>query len=211
MFSNLWCDLLVEIINHSKFRRNIKNYMLLDNNKNKMIDIFYIYYVIFNKILIVNDYITKDVNSFLKKYNCNLFCGIQIRVGNEDLKEKQYLYKNDTDLIVEMIKKNKKQKKCFLTGDSQRLKLQLSKMYKHIFVYTTNKTNHYKKNKKDSTIIIEHEILTKSHYFIISQSSYGLTAVLKSGLLTNSNEGLCFEIKKGRLYNILDEFKSFYD
>lgn len=211
LFNNLWCDLLVEIVNHARFRKSIKNYILIDNNMNKMFDIFYIYYIIFTKILIVNKHITKYVNLFLKKYNYNSFSGLQIRVGNEDLKEKQYLYKNDTDIIIKILKKNNKQKKWFITGDSQRLKLQLCKICKNIIVYTTNITNHYKKNKKDSTIIIEHEILTKSQYFIISKSSYGLTAVLKSGLLTNSYEDLCFEIKKGRLYNIVDEFNSFYE
>lgn len=46
---------------------------------------------------------------------------------------------------------------------------------------------------------------------IISKSTYGLTALLKSGLLLNSNKKLCFEIKHGSIYNVYNEFSRFHN
>lgn len=206
----MWCDLLYEIINDNSFHQSIKYFIEL-NSKSRMHDIFYIYYKIFNEILIVNKHIERNINNILYSSRCIPYIGIQIRVGNEDLKEKQFSNDNDTDMMVGLAKKYVKYKRWFLTGDSQRLKIKLIKIYKQIFVYTTNLTKHYASNKKDVSIIIEHEILSKSKMLFISKSSYGLTAVLKSGLLLNSDDILCYVIKNGRVYRIVDEFYNFYN
>lgn len=208
-FDIIWCDLLYEMINNSKFKRNIHQYIYRNKRINSINYIFYIYYIIFTKVVVVNKHITNSVLNFQKSHNYYQYYGMQIRVGNEDLKEKQFLFENDTDMLLKIIKSNNKYKKWFLTGDSQQLKLNFSKTYPNIFVYTTHKAKHYAFNKKDSTIIIEHELLSKSNQLYISKSTFGLTAALKSGLLINTNHNLCYEIKNGKLYNIQDEFTRF--
>lgn len=210
-FNYIWCDILFEIINDNLFQEKVNYYFKKYNSKSKMYDIFFIYYKIFNELVMLNKNIERNINSILHKSNFIPYIGIQIRIGNEDLKERQFSYSNDTDLMIRLAKKYVKYKKWFLTGDSQRLKLKLSKIYKQIFVYTTNITKHYAYNKKDFTIIIEHEILSKSSMLFISKSSYGLTAALKSGLLINSNDILCYEIKNGKLYKTANEFYRFYN
>lgn len=210
-FNYIWCDILIELFHDNLFKRNMKRYILKYESKNRMNDIFSIYYKIFTDIIIINKCISNQVTYFLKKYYNTPYIGIQIRVGNEDLKERQFSNKTDIDMMIILANKFVKYKKWFITGDSQRLKLKLSKMYKNIFLYNSNITKHYAKYPKDSTIIIEHEILSKSKFLIISRSSYGLTSVLKSGLLLNSKNNDCFEIKKGNIYKFYEEFIYFYD
>lgn len=175
-----------------------------------MLYVYEIYYLIFTKILVINHCISNTVNSFLKNNNYK-YIGIQIRVGNEDLNEKQFCDINDIYMMPKLANKSHIYKKWFLTGDSRRIKLNFSKTYKQIFTYSRNITKHYAKNLKDANIIIEHEILSKSSLLIISRSTYGLTALLKSGLLLKSNKVICYLIKRRQIYNVYYEFNTFHN
>lgn len=197
------------MINSTKFNYRVKKYIKLYESKYSMKNVFYIYYKILNEVLIINEVIKKNVYKFIKKYNGISFIGIQIRVGNDDLREKQYMNSSDVDVMINLAKKNFKYKKWFLTADSQKLRIKLSKKYEKIITYSTNITLHYERSKKDSTIIIENEILSKSKLLIISKSTYGLIALLKSGLLLNDENNLAYEIKQGYSYNIPYYFNQF--
>lgn len=208
-FHYIWCDILMEFINNKLFYKHLKQYVFLNKRKEKQFNVFYIYYHIFTKILITNHYITNNVNVFLKKYSYK-YIGMQIRVGNEDLKEVKFSDINDIYMMLRIAKESNQYKKWFVTGDSQRIKQNLSIVYKQIFLYSTNLTKHYAKNPKDFNIIVEHEILSKSSLLIISRSTFGLSALLKSGLLLKTNEVLCYVIKKRHIYNVYNEFISFH-
>lgn len=190
----------------SFFYNKIKLYASIHKEKTDLYIIFYIYHQIFTKMLNVNKNISKDVKLFLSKSH-ESFIGIQIRIGNADLNEKQFSNSTDVDIMLRIAKKNKQYKKWFVTGDSFKLKRKLNKKYKNIFLFTKNKTKHYANNKKDSSIIIEHEILSKSNLIIISESTFGLTALLKSGILLKDN---CtgYEIKKGITYDVKLNFRN---
>lgn len=208
-FSYIWCDVLLPLISNNTFNRKINKLILASNKNDRIFNFFYIYNYIFTKLLIVKRDIKNKVNSYITKFNRN-FIGLQMRLGNHDLKEKQFSNFNDTRLIIREAKKCKKYKRWFLTGDSQILKNKLSKIYKNIFLYTTNITKHYAKYKSDSSIIIEHEILSKSKFMIISRSTFGLTALLKSKLLLDKSSHNCLEITNGMIYEITNNFSNFY-
>lgn len=200
----IWCDLLQEITKNNIFKKRINKY-LFTYKRNYLFNIFYIYYVIFSKIININNNIRNKVELFLKNRKLVKYSGIQIRMGNGDLKEKQNMNSSDLITIVNMIKNNKRYSKWYVTGDSKEIKVKLAKIFKNIYLFSTNITKHYIENMKDYSIIVEHEILSKSNFFIISRSTYGLTALLKSGILL-LKENLSYEIKNGKSYNIKDEF-----
>lgn len=158
-------------------------------------------------MLIVNKKITKCINDFTNSFHNINYIGIQIRLGNADLNEKQFSDLKDLDIMLEIAKKQRQIKKWFVTGDSYKLKIELQKMQNKIVLFSKNKTKHYNYNRKDYSTIIEHEILSKSVFIIISKSTYGLTALLKSGLLLK-NENLGYMIKKRNLYNVKLNFKN---
>lgn len=209
LFDFIWCDILVKLIDNKIFYKNAKKYLFVNENKENRYNIFLIYYQIYTKLLITNRYISQKVYTFLNKHS-KKYIALQIRVGNEDLKESLQFDSYDMDLMIRLAKKSIKYNKWFLTGDSQRLKQNLSKKFIQIFLYTRNITKHYNNNRKDFNIIIEHEILSKASLFIISKSTYGLTAVLKSGLLLKSNKELCYEIKRSHINNIYNHFDKFH-
>lgn len=157
-------------------------------------------------MLIINKNVFKYVNDFVRKFH-HSYIGIQIRIGNADLNEKQFSNSTDVDMMLEIAKKKKLYRKWFITGDSYKLKMKLKRKYKNIILYTKNKTKHYANNRKDTSIIIEHEILCQSNFIIISESTYGLTALLKSGILLE-DESMGYEIKKGIIYDVKVKFKS---
>lgn len=205
-FDYIWCDVLVELMNSKSFYNKMKFIFTNYKEKEKSYIIFYLYHQIFTKVLKVNNNIMKQVNNFISKFH-NSYIGIQIRVGNADLKEKQFCTSTDIDIMLEFAKRNKNYKKWFVTGDSYKLKNKLKRIYKRIILFSKNITKHYAKNTKDSITILEHEILSKSNFIIISASTYGFTALLKSGLLLKK-EDLGYEIKKGRIYNTKINFKN---
>lgn len=205
-FHYIWCDILVELISNRMFYRKIKNYIPKEYINEKLKIIFFIYHQIFNQILIVNNNIIKHVNKFNKYYN-NKYIGIQIRVGNADLNEKQFSDSNDVNLMLNISSQHLEYGKWFLTCDSLKLKIKLNKEYSKIIFFSKNKTLHYNNHKTDSSVIIENEILSKSSFLIISQSTYGLVALLKSGLLLKESENFSFIIKKGKIYNVNKHFK----
>lgn len=207
-FQYIWCDLLVEMININIFYKRVRYYIPKQYLSKKYQIIFYIYHQIFSKMLIVNMNIVRQVNKFISSFKLNKYIGIQIRVGNADLNEKQFSDIKDIEIMLNIASKQLKYKKWFLTGDSCLLKLKLSKMYKKIITFSYNKTNHYANHKRDSSIIVEHEILSRSSFLIISQSTYGLVAILKSGLLLNEVGSISFVIKRGRITNILKYFRN---
>lgn len=67
----------------------------------------------------------------------------------------------------------------FVTGDSQKTKRRICAMYNKTYVYTTAKAKHYDRCRADSTTIIEHEILAKSRYMIISKSTFWFNCFTK--------------------------------
>lgn len=207
-FQYIWCDLLVGLIREKLFYNKMKYFIPKQYIKKEHQMIFYIYHYIFNKILMVNRNIRINVDRFINNLNSKRFIGIQIRVGNADLNEKQYTNSYDINLMMKIACKNEKYKKWFLTGDSYKLKINLCRMYDRIIIYSKNKTLHYASHKKDSSVIIEHEILSRSKLLIISQSTYGLVALLKSGLLLQDKENISYEIKKGRVYDMKENFKN---
>lgn len=203
LFDYIWCDLLVEMIKSERFIKNVKNYITNIENNKKYYIIFYIYYQIYNKLLIVNIYINEKVNRFIKSLYSYPFTGIQIRVGNDDLHERKFSDETDIDIMINLAKKSNEYKIWYVTGDSQRYKYKLFKKYKNVIIYTLNKTKHYDKHKTDYNIIIEHEILSKSKYLLISKSTYGITALLKSGLLL-------YNIRNSYLINNRSSYDSKY-
>lgn len=206
-FEYIWCDLLVELFDNKVYYNKIIKYISHYDIKSNSYMIFYIYHQIFTKILKINKNIINKVNKFVNTLHKKGYIGIQMRVGNADLNEKQYSDNKDIELMLNIAKRNSYYKIWFITGDSIKLKKELKRKYSEICLYSKNKTNHYKNNKKDSSIVIEHEILSKSNMIIISESTYGLTALLKSGIMLN-NGYLGYEIKKGRIYNVKSNFKN---
>lgn len=202
-FHYIWCDLLVTIINNKIFQKNVKNYINHYDINNKQYTVFYIYHKIFNKMLIVNNIIKRQVNRFLNSIKIKSFIGIQIRVGNDELHERQILGERDVKIMVNIAKRFKKYKIWYLTGDSIKYKLALCKEYKNIIVYSYNKTKHYDKFRKDFTIIIEHEILSKASFLIVSKSTYGKTALLKSGLAITNLSNI---IINGKINDVKKEY-----
>lgn len=161
-------------------------------------------------MLLINKYIRSRVNRFIRSFMLIPFVGIQIRVGNDDLNETKFLNASDVNLMMNIASNQNKYMKWYITGDSHIIKKKLCRRYKNIVVYSKNKTKHYAKHTTDISIVIEHEILSKSIFMIISKSTFGLTAVLKSGLMLNSKKSLCYEIKNGNIYNIKTYFNSFF-
>lgn len=209
IFHYIWCDILKELINNQKFYKNVNHYLYLNARKQNQYNVFLIYYQIFTKLLLTNNNIKYNVNKFLNKFN-HKYIGIQIRKGNAELKEKPLIDVEDIHIMLSIANKSLLYKKWYVTGDSQRIKLYLSRMYDQIFIYSTNQTKHYAKYPKDYNVIIEHEILSKSNMIIISKSTYGLTAILKSGLLLHTEKHLCYEIKNKRIFNVYNEFNNFH-
>lgn len=196
---------MVDIINNKKFHNNAKNYFNFFDIKNRVFTVFKIYYQIFNKMLIVNKLIKKQVYKFLKYFSTNSFIGIQIRAGNDELNEKKRIDARDVDIMVNMAKKYKKYKIWYLTGDSIKYKQILCRTFNNIVVYTNNRTNHYDKFKKDNRIIIEHEILSKAKFLIVSRSTFGKTALLKSGLALAN---LTYVVTNGSVFDAQNEYFS---
>lgn len=189
------------MIKHNKFKRRLNYYIKDIKEKNEIYNVFFIYYQIFNKLLKVNSVIKKKISQFGNIFNNNHFTGIQIRVGNDDLHEKKFSDEKDVEIMIKLAKNSKYNKIWYLTGDSQRLKTILVKKYKNIIIYSHNVTKHYAKNTNDDTIVIEHEILAKSSLIIMSKSTYGLTASLKSGLLF-SNRNINYIVNNRSIYDI---------
>lgn len=173
-----------------------------------MLYIYYLYFYIFNKLLLLHGSVNMKVKKFIKFHN--QFIGIQMRIGNSDLREGRVSTNSDVDLMIHLALKNFSNIKWFITGDSINLKRNLKKLYKNVIIYSANKTKHFNKYPNDPSIVIEHEILSKSSLFLISRSTYGLTSLLKSGRLLDYKTRKCFEIKKGKIYNIQDEFINFH-
>lgn len=207
-FNYIWCDLLYETIERSYYFKFIKKYIDLKGHVSKMINIYQIYYLIFSNFLIVNKKVNDIVKNYLYKNKIFSYVSLQIRLGNEDLKEHRMSNFSDIKEMIEIAKKCK-YKKWYVTGDSIRKKLYLKCLYKQIFLYSTDYTRHYKNNRKNYTIVVEHEILSRSKVMIISPSTYGLTALLKSGLLLSSKD-LSYVVKGGKAYNMKNEFSSFH-
>lgn len=201
IFDCLWCDLLVEMIKNEEFKRKIKQYITHIDIKWNFNTIFNIYYQIFSKLLIVNNFINRRVNQFINYKNYYPYTGIQIRVGNDDLHEPKFSDERDVKIMINLAGRSNKYNIWYLTGDSQRYKYKLRKKYKNIIMYSLNKSTHYDKHKTDYNIIIEHEILSKSKFLIISKSTFGITASLKSGLLLY-NEKNCFLINNKTAYDL---------
>lgn len=201
IFDYILCDLLVEIIKNKKFKGKLKYYIKGIEENNEIYNVFLIYYMIFNKLLKVNKVIKEKISQFTNTFKNNHFTGIQIRVGNDDLHEKKFSDEKDVEVMIKLAKRSKYYKIWYLTGDSQRLKTILVKEYKNIIIYSRNITKHYAKNTNDNTIVIEHEILSKSSSIIISKSTYGLTASLKSGLLL-SNRNINYIVNNRSTYDI---------
>lgn len=206
-FNYIWCDILVELISNNIFYKKVKKYIPKKYMNKKFKIVFFIYHQIFNHILIVNKNIIRHVNHFIKCFNSKYYIGIQIRVGNAELKEKQFSDQNDVNLMLNIASQHTEYKKWFLTGGSYKLKIKLSKKYNRIIIFSKNKTLHYNNHKKDTSAIVENEILSKSKFIIISQSTYGLVALLKSGLLLKEIKNLSFLIKKGKIFNVNEYFK----
>lgn len=183
--------------------------MNVKQNSESYFNLFNIYYNIFTKLLVVKKYIENSVNKYLKHNNIYSYIGLQIRIGNEDLKEKRISNTTDIDVMIEVAKKCG-YKKWYLTGDSKKIKIKLKNRYNQIFLYNTNITNHYNHNKRDYSIVIEHELLSRSNKLLISKSTYGLTALLKSGLLI-LEENNSFEVKDGKVFNIRNCFFKFHE
>lgn len=186
LFDYIWCDLLVQITQSEIFKRNIKRFLINTDINNKTYTIFNIYYQIFSKLLIINNNIKEKVSRFIDNFNINPSIGIQIRAG-EDVNERQFCDEKDVQMMINIAKRNSKYKKWFITGDSLKYKNKLCKEYKNVILYSQNKTKHYAHFAKDDTIIIEHEILSRTNILIISKSTYGFTALLKSGILLSGN------------------------
>lgn len=155
-------------------------------------------------MLIVNIKIKKNVNRFIHSFKSINFLGIQIRAGNDDLHERKISDEKDIEIMLNIAKSNKEYKIWYLTGDSQQYKRKLCKEYRKIKIYSNNKAKHYAKYTTDFTIIIEHEILSKSKFIIISKSTYGLTAFLKSGLLLYSRNNNSYIVSNRTSYKIMN-------
>lgn len=201
-FDYIPCDLVAITIKNENFRKSLKKY-IKGRKINKNIDtVFYIYYQIFSKLLILNTKLKKKVKSFISILKNYPFIGIQIRLGNDELQEEKRSDEKDVELMINLAKKYKKYKMWYLTGDSQKLKKKLCQIYNNIIVYSLNKTKHYAKYTKDFSIIIEHEILSQSSVLIVSKSTYGFTASLKSGLLLNNGNKNIYVVNNSSFYDI---------
>lgn len=208
LFDYIWCDLLVEMMKSRIFKKNLKKYYL-DNTHDENNIIFYLYYQIFTKLLILNSNVKAKVNSFMNNFKSKPFIGIQLRVGNDDLHEYKRTGLQDIEIMINIAKNNRKYKFWYLTGDSQKYKNKLYKEYKNVIVYSRNKTKHYERFTKDATIIIEHEILSKSNFLIISKSTYSFTALLKSGLLLSNRKMYSYVIYNRSAYDLKKYFTFF--
>lgn len=194
LFDFIWCDLMAEMIKSNIFKNRIKKYFAESDINHTTTTIFNLYYHIFSKLLVLNSNIKVKVSRFIKSIYSIPYIGIQIRVGNDDLNEIKFADEKDIDIMINLAKNCSKYAIWYITGDSQKYKNKLYKEYKNIILYSRNKTKHYAKYTKDFTVIIEHEILSKSKILIISKSTYGFTALLKSGLLLSKNKKKCYII-----------------
>lgn len=207
-FSYFWCDLIYDLMDIEKFKLNVHKYIPNIKIKEKLYNVFYIYHYILNTILFVNKNIESDVKKFVDKYKHNPYVGVQIRVGNEDIGEQAFSDKNDIEVMTCLLNKTFKNKLWFVTGDSQKTKLKLCETYKNVFVYSKEKAKHYERSKRDLSIIIEHEILSKSSFMVISKSTFGLTALLKSGIFLNSHKNSSYEITRCKAYDVKNNFRN---
>lgn len=207
IFGYIWCDLIYDLIQIPEFKRNSKKYLYNGKSTNNIDIIANIYYHILNNLLVVNKVIKKSVNNFFYKFNTKPFVGVQIRVGNDDLKERIFSKENDVELMKVTLEKYYRNLKWFLTTDSQKLKLEFCNKYNNTIAYTKQKANHFDKYRNDATIVIEFEILSKSSYMIISKSTFGFTAFLKSGLLKRRMNNLSFLIANSSIHDLNNEFR----
>lgn len=202
----LWCDLIYDLLDNNRFKKNLEKYVDVEINE-KLNTLFTLYYHIFNNILKVKENILSKSNSFITKLNNQPFVGIQVRVGNEDIREQAFSDKDDIEVMFNLLKEKFFEKTWYVTGDSQKTKKKLCEMKKNVYVYTNEKAKHYERCTTDATIIIEHEILSKSSYMVISKSTYGFTALLKSGIFLRKDYNLSYEITRRNAYDVKSNFR----
>lgn len=155
--------------------------------------------------------VKKDISLYVNKYLSRIgkepFAGVQIRVGNDDLREKEFSKSCDIELIINTLISSFKHLKWFVTGDSQKIKLELCRKFKQVNIFSKEKAAHYEKFKRDINIIIEHEILSKATILIISKSTFGLTALLKSGVLHKKYSNASYEVTNNKTYSVKKYFR----
>lgn len=133
------------------------------------------------KVIHLKEKWKKEVDKFIKEKIKGSFIAFQIRTGSGDFKDELRLKK---DISLKMIKLGNEfdnKKTLFIASDSKYVKQKFVEEYNGRTVYYSTKAKHYDMNKNDYTSIIEHEVLSRANYLVLTRgSSYGYTALFRS-------------------------------